>query len=256
MGCGGAVNQGLHTVWLDNSDVQFFSLGVLKSTQGISRASSALASGSAVLAPPWLPASALSHLSHHCFPHACLPLYGCLLYWVRLILRTSFLNLLLVLCEFHTVHPNPPPASPRTCPSPLQPPLNRGKVSYCASCSVSRCVPHHTLFSTLLCLQMFIAMIPCSGSKPLAFATLSILEPHRTPLRYPALCHGDPLCPFHQFIYGVDVEMEPTPSPRSGPERYLSWRSCVHQQTTQPEPLCCWRWSSISDQGSPPGLWW
>lgn len=43
-----------------------------------------------VLAFPWLPASALSHLSHHRFPHACLPLYGCLSYWVRSTGRTSF----------------------------------------------------------------------------------------------------------------------------------------------------------------------
>ena len=41
---------------------------------------------------------------------------------------------------------------------------------------------------------MFAAITHWSSMRPLAFATLSILEPYRTPPGYPvvALCHGDP----------------------------------------------------------------
>ena len=50
--------------------------------------------------------------------------------------------------------------------------------------------------------------------RPLASATLSILDSHRAPLRYPviALCHGDPaaLClqDLHVFIDKVDVGVD------------------------------------------------
>lgn len=62
-------------------------------------------------------------------------------------------------------------------PSNLPPP-NRGKEkSHCGSCSVSQYVPQYTLLSTL-CLQMFTPVIHWSGTRPLASATLSILESH------------------------------------------------------------------------------
>lgn len=68
--------------------------------------------------------------------------------------------------------------SPHTYPPPLQLPPNREQRSHCGNHSVSHYVPQHTLLSTCLCLQMFIAMSPWSGARPQASATLSVLEPH------------------------------------------------------------------------------
>ena len=44
---------------------------------------------------------------------------------------------------------------------------------------VWQCATQSTLLSILLCLQMFIAMSHWSGLRPLASATLSILDPHQ-----------------------------------------------------------------------------
>jgi hypothetical protein len=72
-------------------------------------------------------------------------------------------------------------------------------------------VCHRVSHSITLCPHIytsseFIAMSHWSGSRPLASDTPSILDPHRTPLRYPAvvLCHRDPAAldlqdwPFHE----------------------------------------------------------
>jgi hypothetical protein len=81
---------------------------------------------------------------------------------------------------------------------------------------VSQCVIQHTLLSTHLYLQMFIAMSHLSGSRPLASAMLSILDPHwkSSWIFRVALCHGDPtplglqkwpLHALYQFIDGIDA---------------------------------------------------
>jgi hypothetical protein len=60
----------------------------------------------------------------------------------------------------------------------LQPPQNREKKSLCGSCILSQCVLPYTLLTTLLYLQMFIA-ITCCGTRPLGTPILSIPEPYR-----------------------------------------------------------------------------
>lgn len=93
------------------------------------------------------------------------------------------------------------------------------KVSHCGSCSgcITVCPTLYTFIKTVL-LKIFIAMTHWSGFKPLASATLSILDSHLTPLRYPVvgLCLGDSaalvmqdltLHISQQFINGVDVGM-------------------------------------------------
>jgi hypothetical protein len=83
---------------------------------------------------------------------------------------------------------------------------------------VSQCVPQYTLLSIHLCLQIFIAVTHWSGLRPLAAATLSVLDPHisRTPLAHPivALYHGKPaaldlqdqhLHTLQQIIDGADI---------------------------------------------------
>jgi hypothetical protein len=76
---------------------------------------------------------------------------------------------------FPLISPSPPTRPPSWHPSPA----STEKIkSHCGSRSVPQCAPHYTLLSTLLCLQMSIAMTPWSGTRPLASATLSILEPH------------------------------------------------------------------------------
>lgn len=58
---------------------------------------------------------------------------------------------------------------------------------------MSQYVPQYTVLFILLCLQIIIAMTHWSGTRPLASATLSVLEPYRS-LGYPlfGLQHGDP----------------------------------------------------------------
>lgn len=88
----------------------------------------------------------------------------------------GFLNLL-VLCEIHIMCPNPthlsllsyPPSTLATSP-----PQEKKKILQWRL----QCVPEYTLWSTLLCLQVFIAVTPWSGTRPLASAALSVLEPH------------------------------------------------------------------------------
>lgn len=96
-------------------------------------------------------------------------------------------------------------------------------------------VPQYTLLSTHLCLQMFIAM---SSLRPLASASLSILEPHWDsilisrccPVSWRSCSFGTvgPASSFtpaiHRWgkILGWTIQ-----SPGSGPKRYLSWSACL-----------------------------
>jgi hypothetical protein len=91
-------------------------------------------------------------------------------------------NFLLVCCEFHFMYPVLLTLqSPCTTLEPCNLPTKRRRKelakAHCGSYSVS-------LLSALRCLQMFFALTHWSGLRPLASATLSVLEPHRTPLRY------------------------------------------------------------------------
>jgi hypothetical protein len=117
-------------------------------------------------------------------------------------------------------------------------PYNRGgkKGSHCGNCSVSQQVPECTLQSTLLCLQMFIAMTCWSSTRTLASATLLILEPPCDSFRISSCCHvsGIPcsfgnigsslLCPCTVHQWGICWD-GPIQIPGSGPGRYLSWSS-------------------------------
>lgn len=53
---------------------------------------------------------------------------------------------------------------------------------------MSQCVLQHTLLTTHLHLQKFIAMSPWSGSGPLAFATPSTLDPHQDSSQRSSCC--------------------------------------------------------------------
>lgn len=79
-----------------------------------------------------------------------------------------YIFLTLVLCEFHSYSS---PFLPTLIPCNLS--TNRGKNSFCGSCSVSQYDPQYSL----LYLQMCIAVTHWSGTRLLAFATLSILGP-------------------------------------------------------------------------------
>jgi hypothetical protein len=101
-------------------------------------------------------------------------------------------------------------------PPHLQPPPQKKikqdsifKTSHCGSCSVVQCVPQCTHLSTHPYLQMLSAVSHWS-------ITLSILDSHGTPVRYPVvvLCHRDPAAldlqdpSFHMLqliIDGVDA---------------------------------------------------
>ena len=104
---------------------------------------------------------------------------------------------------------NAPPPIPLISPSlcihlcPCNLPLQKNnkeqtnkQACLCGSCSVSQCVPQHTFLSTHLYLQMFIAMSHWSGSRPLATATHSILDPQfglfSAILLLPCAHQGDP----------------------------------------------------------------
>ena len=82
-------------------------------------------------------------------------------FWIHAFLATLFLfNFLLILCEFYSMHPNPtylpvslyPPSALAILPS------EENKKPCCGSFSMSQGVAQCTLLSTLLCLQMLIAM--------------------------------------------------------------------------------------------------
>ena len=62
------------------------------------------------------------------------------------------------------------------------------KTSHHGTCAMSQCVPQYTPLSTHLHLQMFIAMTPWSGMRPLASATLSVLEPRWNSSHVPYCC--------------------------------------------------------------------
>lgn len=77
------------------------------------------------------------------------------------------------------MHPDPTQSpSLCICPLPLHPPppkQNRKQKSRCESCSVSQCVTQYTLWSTQLCLQIFVAVSHRAGS---ASAILPVLDPY------------------------------------------------------------------------------
>jgi hypothetical protein len=90
---------------------------------------------------------------------------------------------------------------------------------------------------------MFTAVSHWSGSRPLASATLSILDPHWDSSRYPvvALFHRDPavldmwyhqtLHMLHQFIDGVDVGVIINSNPWIGTSvvaELISWPALSH----------------------------
>lgn len=99
-------------------------------------------------------------------------------------------------------------------PPPFQTPCQQRKKRSHGSCSMSQCVPEHTLLFTLLCLQIFIAMTCWSCTKPLASATLLTLEPHWDssqiswccPMSWRSCSFGS-IGPARQFIDGVHVGM-------------------------------------------------
>lgn len=127
----------------------------------------------------WL---ALNSLSITWFPHS----------FVNFLIN---LNCLLALCEFHTIHSIHFPLF-STCLPPFQPfPTTEENKSDCRSCSVLQYVPHNTILSTFLCLQMFIARSHWPGTRLLASASLAILELHWDSSQYPVatLCRGDPV---------------------------------------------------------------
>lgn len=75
------------------------------------------------------------------------------------------------------------------------------------------------VYTVFTCKWMFISVSYCSGFRPLAHATLSILDLHRTPLGDPVVdfCHGDPvtldlhdqpLYMLQQFTDRVDVGVD------------------------------------------------
>jgi hypothetical protein len=151
--------------------------------------------------------------------------------------------------------------SPHTCPLPLKPSPEQRKNSFCGSCGVSQCVPQFTLLSTLLCLQMFIAMTHLSGVRPLASASLSILDPRWDSSRIHCCCPVSwrscsfepvgpaPSCTPAVHWWGTCWD---EPFQNLGSERYMSWsaqrlfyyhalRASHHHQPLQPRPalLCC-----------------
>lgn len=83
---------------------------------------------------------------------------------------------LLVLCDFYTMHPNSTHLPlPLYLPSKLATSLQQRKKIVLWGVAV--CPAVHPL-STLLRLQMFVAVAHGSGTRPLASAMLSKLEPH------------------------------------------------------------------------------
>ena len=81
---------------------------------------------------------------------------------------------------------------------------------------MSKCVPQYSLFSTLHCLQMFIAVTCWPGTRPLPSGTLSIPQPHWDsswvsccyPVSWRSYSFGSvelALSSLQQFIDGVDV---------------------------------------------------
>lgn len=77
----------------------------------------------------------------------------------------------------HTQPFIPPP--PKKIKSKNKRQQHKRKPSHCGYCHVSHCITQYILLSTYLYLHMFTAKNHWSGSRPLASATLSILDPHQ-----------------------------------------------------------------------------
>jgi hypothetical protein len=91
--------------------------------------------------------------------------------------KLTFLNFVLVLCEFHTTHPNPTHLYlPYSHPPPLQSRLATEGGNLIVEAVVCQCVAQYILLSTCLCRQMFIS-ITHPSTRPLASAPLPILKP-------------------------------------------------------------------------------
>lgn len=89
----------------------------------------------------------------------------------------TFLKFFLALCEFPIMHPNTnrPPLLVADI-HPNLPLLQRKTISLWGSGNVSQSIPHYTILSTLLCLQVFIAKTSWFGPRPLTSTIPSVLQ--------------------------------------------------------------------------------
>lgn len=122
--------------------------------------------------------------------------------------------------NWFTVHPNPTHLLlHRIHPLPLLPPTQQRRKSHCGGWSATVCLTY-TLLAIFLCLQMLIAMTFWYGKRPLASATLLILEFHWISsliscccppcvieILWLWICKAGPLYPLQQFIDRVGVGM-------------------------------------------------
>ena len=121
---------------------------------------------------------------------------------------------------------------PHTCPLPLPP--HRGKKNLIVETLVCHSVSYSIPLLFTLCLQIIIAMTHQSGTRPLASATLSILDPHWGSSQLSCCCPVS----WRSFSFGcvgpcplctpavhprVRCWGGPIQSPGSGPKRYLNW---------------------------------
>jgi hypothetical protein len=113
------------------------------------------------------------------------------------------------------------------------------KSSHHGSCSMSQCVTEYK--------EMFVGMSYWSGSRPLASATLSVLDPHWESSQISCCCLVSwRSCSFNSSgtapSQAPDVHRwdrywsGPTLSPGSGPGWKLSWSACQLSYTVQPGP--------------------
>lgn len=174
-----------------------------------------------------------------------------------------------ILCKFHIITSTPlttPSLWMALCPSNLPPKENeqqeinkaKHRKHLTVEAVVCQCVPQCTLLTTYLFLQMFLALSRWSGARPLASATLSMLDLPQgsSQLSFCCLCHGDlesldQTHLFHtlqQFINEVDFGGGPTQSPRSRPGLVKSSR--VGQSVTSPTPIPLGEFSQIAPASS------
>ena len=171
--------------------------------------------------------------------------FRCLLFSYYII--CFFKNLLLILCEFHIMQSHSSPHPSISVFHIASPPKENKQKHTTKSIPHSQitllscklwCVTQYILLPKQLYLQMFIALSHWSGSRALASAIVSILDPHWTSVSYPAsLCHRDfaglvlqnqPLHMLQQFTDGVVVGMDqPTTSPVLRSSRVVSSPSPV-----------------------------
>jgi hypothetical protein len=102
------------------------------------------------------------------------------------------------------MHTNPTPLSvPSYPPSAFATPKKKNLLVEAVVCH--SVISQYTILSTLLCMQMVIAVSHWAGLRPLASAHHQFWTLSRTPLCYPAvaLCHES--LQLQQFIGGVDA---------------------------------------------------